>query len=1210
MTGRHETGENEPFAGHLNADVALRAARLGIWELDPGTNQVYWDDRCAALFGLTDAKPLTYEQAIDRIQADHRERVGNAIRWALDAESGGACDVTFRTVEPSGGWVRLIGQRYADPKGMVQYIAGVAQEATPLHKQPQTEVQQKLITSEEQFRAIVEQAPVAMALFSGPQFVITIANELVLEFWGRQREQVMNKPLFEALPEAGQQGFEELLTGVYTTGERYVAKELSVTLERRGTIERAYIDFIYEPFYGIDHTITGVTVACIEITSQVLDRQKLQDEKNRLNTILNELPIGVMLADATSELIQSNRQVEKILRHSLQENHDTDVYRNWPLFDPVTDEPFLQERLPMMRTLQHGETVTDVEMKLRRGDDTWGYVSVNSAPVYDSEGRLQYGISAFVDTTERRQTAEALRQSEERYRTLFDLMDEAYYVFEVLFDANDTPLDYRILEANPSFEKLTGLQNAVGKTVRELVPTLEVSWIEQYGAVALTGEARRFGGPVAGLGSRWYDGYAFRLGDAQSRTVAVIFNDITERKRREANQAFLAEVADELSRLSSADEIMQTVGAKIGAFLDVKSCLFIDVDDAQGETQIFDAWNTADVPNLRYRTIRLSDFISDDFTHANRAGEVVIVCDTHADPRGEGRDYTTLGIRAFVTIPFLQNGVWTNYLAFTDSRPRNWRDDEIDLFRELSNRIFPRLQRARTQESLHQLEERTRIAVEAAEMGTWEWNLLTNEVYWNEQHFFLFGTHPHKQPLSPDDFIRHVHPDDLDHVQAALERTIQEKALYDVEFRAVRDDGQIRWMNGYGRVTAEIDGQTTRLSGVMFDIDDRKRADESLREADRRKDEFLALLAHELRNPLVPIRNTLQLLRLTADDNEMVTSSVELMSRQVDQLVRLVDDLLDVSRISRGTVQLRLERIDLSAVVRQAADASRPLYQAGKRELTVALPSEPLYIRGDTTRLIQVVSNLLNNAAKFTDEGAKVWLSLERTSSESGNQTALLRVRDNGIGIAADQLERIFDLFTQADSSLERSRSGLGLGLTLVRQLVELHGGQVTASSAGPGQGSEFTVNIPALTELPKPQPASDTQQTAVGNGQSGRRILIVDDNQDAAVTLAMLLKVKGYQTYTRYSGQQGIDAAGSLQPDVVLLDIGMPGLNGYDTCRLIREQPWGRAISIIALTGYGQEKDKQLSREAGFDAHLVKPVDLPILQQLLTSLPTTRSDP
>jgi len=378
-----------------------------------------------------------------------------------------------------------------------------------------------------------------------------------------------------------------------------------------------------------------------------------------------------------------------------------------------------------------------------------------------------------------------------------------------------------------------------------------------------------------------------------------------------------------------------------------------------------------------------------------------------------------------------------------------------------------------------------------------------------------------------------------------------------------------------------------------------------LAKGDRRKNEFLAMLAHELRNPLAPIRNALQIMRLTASqerqrpEDEAVQSASAMMERQVGQMVRLVDDLLDVSRISRGTIELRRGRIELASAVHHAVEAIRPQCQSMDHALTVTLPPKPIFLNADPTRLAQVVGNLLNNACKFTDKGGQIWLTVEREGKQ-----AVIRVRDNGIGITTDQLPRIFEMFVQIDTSLERSVGGLGIGLTLVKNLVEMHDGTVEVHSAGVGQGSEFVVRLPIVVEPPKPPAPKPTVSEPPPT--TARRILVVDDNRDSAMSLAMVLKLTGHETHTAYDGLEAVEAAATFRPDVVLLDIGLPKLNGYDACRKIREQPWGKGMVLIALTGWGQDEDRRKSQEAGFDAHLVKPVDHAALTKLLAELRPT----
>jgi PAS domain S-box-containing protein len=413
----------------------------------------------------------------------------------------------------------------------------------------------------------------------------------------------------------------------------------------------------------------------------------------------------------------------------------------------------------------------------------------------------------------------------------------------------------------------------------------------------------------------------------------------------------------------------------------------------------------------------------------------------------------------------------------------------------------------------------------------------------------------------------------------------------EVRFRHFRT-GEARWMAYKVLVLQDLAGRPTGFATVSQDVTERKaladdlgRLASDLSDADRRKNEFLAMLAHELRNPLAPITNAVRALRARGEgDDQAVQAATEVLERQVAQMARLVNDLLDASRISRGKIELRRARIALRPVVEEAIEAMRPLCTRLEHELTVSLPSEPLYVDGDAGRLAQVIGNLLHNACKFTDKGGRISLSL---TCEEGH--AVIRVRDNGIGIAAKHLDGLFEMFAQIDTALERSRDGLGIGLALVKTLVELHGGSVDVRSGGPGQGSEFVVRLaafPAETALPSSRGPVDVRTS------EPRRVLVVDDSLDAAQSMVMLLGFEGHDVHEAHDGAEAIRVAERVRPDVVLMDIGLPIMNGYEACRHIRSQPWGQTMLLVAMTGWGQDEDRERSSEAGFDVHLVKPVD------------------
>ena len=555
-------------------------------------------------------------------------------------------------------------------------------------------------------------------------------------------------------------------------------------------------------------------------------------------------------------------------------------------------------------------SVFELEHRVRRVDGSIGWTFSRAVPLLSPEGEIVEWFGAASDITERKRAEERLRVSEEKYRTLFDSMDEGFCIYEMIYDQAGQPVDYRFLEVNPAFERHTGLADAEGKTIRELVPNHEQRWFEIYSRVVETGVPVRVENRGEGM-QRWFNVYAFRHGGPGSRKVAAIFTDVTD-------------------------------------------------------------------------------------------------------------------------------------------------------------------------------------------------------------------------------------------------RTLMEQ--------------------------------------------EREHLMERLRDADRRKDEFLATLAHELRNPLAPIRNAVQIMRMS-NEPELQGEAQTVIERQLGQMVRLVDDLMDVSRISRDKLELKQERVDLAKVVQSAVETSRPLIDQMGHRLSVRLPPQPVYVDADPTRLAQVFLNLLNNSAKYTEAGGRIELTAERHGSD-----VVVSVRDNGIGIPAENLPSVFDLFSQVASGLYRSQGGLGIGLSLVRRLVEMHGGSITAESGGLGLGSTFAVRLPMVSQGSPPESPETEEAVAT----SKLRILIVDDNRDSTDSLAMMLKLMGNEIRTAYDGEQAVAVAEASRPDVILLDIGLPNMNGYEVCRRIRAAAGDRKLIVIAQTGWGQDEDRQRTQAAGFDYHLVKPVDPQSLMKLLTELQVT----
>ena len=409
---------------------------------------------------------------------------------------------------------------------------------------------------------------------------------------------------------------------------------------------------------------------------------------------------------------------------------------------------------------------------------------------------------------------------------------------------------------------------------------------------------------------------------------------------------------------------------------------------------------------------------------------------------------------------------------------------------------------------------------------------------------------------------------------------------------------------------AEANAELARNNAALVrEIAERERAERALQDADRRKNAFLATLSHELRNPLAAIANAGRLLQFTGQGEPSTDSAREVLGRQIAHLVRLVDDLLDVSRITTGKISLRREPLDLAGVVARAVETALPQLNERRQRLTVHPPPDALWVDGDPVRLAQVVTNLLANAIKYTDEDGRIELRMERGERAGGPAAeAVVRVKDSGIGIAAEMQPRIFDLFNQGAQGAERPEGGLGVGLALVRELVALHGGSVSVASAGPGKGAEFVVRIPCIA-APARAAEVPAERAALDMGTHKRRVLVVDDNRDSAESLAALLGVLGHDVHEAYDGRNALELAQRLAPDLVLLDIGMPGMSGHEVARRLRSDVGLRNTVLIALTGYGADDDRRASREAGFDAHLVKPIDFDALEQILAAWPARRPE-
>ncbi len=868
-----------------------------------------------------------------------------------------------------------------------------------------------------------------------------------------------------------------------------------------------------------------------------------------------------------------------------------------------------------LRNFTSGLPVGRIEYRVLGDDGILRWIESRWSMQSGVDGQPHTSFATNLDITERKLAAQAL-QADITERKLADVALREIEAFNrSIIDSSPDCIKVLDLDGN-----LLSMHNGLALLgIEDIRPFLNKSWLQFWNdddfvsasaavAAAAASGAGRFVGFFRTLRGepKWWDVSVSPILDAAGVPVRLlaVSRDVTERKWAQTNLELLASVSDDLARLTRVDEMMHTIGAKLAAHLHLSVCAFVEIDEAADRVVIEHEWHRDDVSGIA-GVHRLADFVDPEFIRLARRGEIIVVRDTAADPVTDPEKFAALKIASFLCVPLLQNGHWRFALCLYHSRPYHWRDDEIEVTRELAARILTQLERRRAEAELRESEQRYRRLFDSIDEG------------------FCIIEQVRGEEGAPLDF-RYLEANPAFEVQSGLHdvvgKTIRQVAPGITEdwfatYESVVSTGvPIRFERDLAPIERVLElyvfrlepAALCRLAVIFKDVTARNRLQrktleqaEALADLARRKDEFLAMLSHELRNPLAPISNALMLLHLQKDADPVQQQARGVIERQVEQMKHLIDDLLEVSRISTGRVRLRQERTALGGVVERAVESAQTLIAQHRHELSVLLPPHPVWLHADAARLEQVIVNLLTNAAKYTDDGGRIALILQQQG-----EVAVLRVRDTGIGISAELLPDIFDLFTQAERSLDRSQGGLGIGLCLVQRLVELHGGTVSATSVL-GQGSEFTVTLPALAEgiamaaVPSPVLSVGVPLRA----GTGCRVLIVDDNLDAAEMLATLLNLSGHEVRMAFDGPAGLQAAREYPPDVILLDIGLPGLTGIEVAERIRSEPAFSQTVLVAMTGYGQEADRKRSREAGFDHHLTKPADFTELEKILAAV-------
>ena len=642
--------------------------------------------------------------------------------------------------------------------------------------------------------------------------------------------------------------------------------------------------------------------------------------------------------------------------------------------------------------------------------------------------------------------AAALRQSEEKYRTLFNSMDEGVVTIELIFDGAENLVDFRYLEHNPALTKQTGLTTAIlGRRAGELFPDMETYWFEAFERVAKTGEPERHEYYFGTLDS-WFDLYISRVGGNGSHQIICVYNNITERKRTQERQVYLLKLSDATRPLFSTIEIQATVTHTAMQYFEADRCYFYEMEGDKAVI-LHDAFREG-LPSVAgiYVTHNMPMFKA--FLQTGKPLVITDVQDAGSLDQELKQLCHDLQIVAFIHLPILNYGQLVGCFCVTQCRPRVWTGLETELARETGERTWAAVERAKIEEALQQSEERFRIALEASELATWDWNMITGKVIWNDQHFLLFGMKPEKHEMSPQDFIKRVYPEDSGNVQGSLTEAIEKTGVYKAEFRIKRDDnGEVRWMNGYGRVTERKNGKATRMTGVMLDSTERKKMEQH-------KEGFLSIASHELKTPVTSLKAYTEILLELFEESEEKDHAelIKSMNGQVDRLTGLINNLLDTTKISEGQLPLHMQQFNLNDLVEERVT---DMQRISRIHQLVVQPCHPVSVMADRERIGQVFTNLISNAIKYSPKGGEVSIGCEVRE-----ESLLVNVRDAGIGISQEVQSKVFERFFRVSEVRVQTYPGMGLGLYITAGIVQRHGGDIWVESEV-GKGSTFYFTLP-----------------------------------------------------------------------------------------------------------------------------------------------------
>lgn len=996
-----------------------------VWMADADGIVNYWNQRWYEYTGLGEAESMGLE-GVRVVHPDDRERT--LTQWGEAIATAQPFEIEYRIRHWQGEYQWFICRSIPtqDAHGQMTGWIGTITNIDDI-KRSEALVQRQLAEIE----AIYQSAPIGLNILDTNLRYVRI-NQRLAAMNGLPVDAHIGHTVQELFPNLADQ-LEAIVSQILATGEPLLNVEIQGETPAQPGVLRTWLEH-FLPLKTEDQVV-GISTVCEEITERIQVEAALRQSEERFRHMADNAPVMIWVTDPTGYCTYLNQ----VWYNFTGQTEETGLGFGW--LDAVHPDDSEPSKNTFLEATYHQEAFR-LEYRLRRQDGEYFWAIDAASPWFGEDGAFKGYIGSVIDISDRKRAEEALRRSEERYRMLFETMNEGFCVIEVLFDEHNQPFDYRFLEINPAFEQQTGLKHAEGKTAQELLPDVEQHWFEIYGDVALTGKSVRFQSGSAAT-NQWFDVSAFRIGSPEKHRVAILFRDTSEQ------QAALRE-----------------------------------------------------------------------------------------------RKYT--------------------------------------------------------EEALRESENRLRIALEATELGIWDFNPITKVLQWDDQCKAMFGLSPTAE-VNYDIFLAGIHPEDRDRTHQVVLQSFNpaSKGEYDIEYRTLGfEDGLERWVAAKGKTYFSDEGEATRFIGTVLNITEKKRAEAEREQllqreqaaraeaerANRIKDEFLAVLSHELRSPLNPILGWTKLLQTRRLNETKTAEALATIERNAKVQTQLIDDLLDIARILRGKLSLKKESVNLSSVIEAAIETVRNSATDKSISLYPVLPNIGNTL-GDVARLQQIVWNLLSNAIKFTPKGGSVEVRLERVKGD-----AQITVTDTGKGINPEFLPHIFESFRQEDASITRKYGGLGLGLAIVRQLVEAHHGTITADSSGEGLGATFRVRLPLLEQAPTVQKQALPSQVL---DLTGVRIITIDDDPDARDLLTVLLTQFGAQVLSVTSASAVLENLVTFQPHALISDIGMPEVDGYQLIQQIRALPVeaGGQIPAIALTAYAREDDQQLAIASGFQRHITKPL-------------------